>query len=227
MKEKGALSVNWACTIRSHKGCKCLECACFSFGQCKAKLTPTADNQRWTLVLREGIHFLLSYPGKRTDIIIWEELAACIQSYIAGLKTQHRWGSRGLSMMKSFPGWLSSSKSDIGGWNGGFSPETISACLRAADWFTWPLNIGKWKFPLKKTDAYSPSFQVIGVRWEQGWVFWYYTGSTALHFLYFNLKVGLLLQEMERLRLNSFIKLEALMYDSICNSSEAMTLCRK
>lgn len=68
MEEKDALSVNFAHIIRSHKGCKCLECVWFSFGQCKAKLTPTADNQRWTLVLRGGTYFFLSYPGKMTDI---------------------------------------------------------------------------------------------------------------------------------------------------------------
>lgn len=103
MEEKDALSVNWARTIRSHKGCKRPECVWFSFGQSKAKLTPTADNQRWTLVLRDGIYFFLSYPGKMTDLI-WGKLAAWMQYCVAGLQTRHRWESRGLRTMKSLPG---------------------------------------------------------------------------------------------------------------------------
>lgn len=74
-EEEDAHSVSGACSIRSHKGCKCLECVWFSFEQCKAKLTPSAVNQRWTLILKEGIYFFLSYPGGKkkkkgeTDII--------------------------------------------------------------------------------------------------------------------------------------------------------------
>lgn len=60
-----ALSVSGACTISSHKGCKCLECVWFSSEHCKAKLTPSADNQRWTLVLREDLFISVIYREKK------------------------------------------------------------------------------------------------------------------------------------------------------------------
>lgn len=150
-----------------------------------------------------------------TDII-WEKLSACIQCYMAELQTQHRWESKGLGMMKNLPGWLASSKLDTGLYNGGFSSETLCTGFGAEAWFTCPLNTGDWKFCFE--GAYSPSFWGMGIGVEWGWIFWNYTGSRVHHFLYINLKVRVPLQEMERLRFNSFIKPQALMYDSTSSS---------
>lgn len=81
-EEGDALSVNGACTISSHKGCKCLECVWFSSEHCKAKLTPSADNQRWTLVLREDL--FLSIVSRKKNILTYFGTACSLYSVLHG-----------------------------------------------------------------------------------------------------------------------------------------------
>lgn len=122
--------------------------------------------------------------------------------------------------MESLAGWLSSSKPDAGIKIEGFHPKP-SAHIRAADRFICPPNTGKWKFPFKGQMSVAlfrgRDLVRVGTGMEEGQVFWSNSGSTALHFLYINLKVRAFLLETERLRLNSFIKPEAIMVDSTFN----------